>query len=168
VLVRTVRVRIWLAAGASMVAAVAVWALWPAPAPAPHARVYLNASACLLTGPGGIAPGTPAAPVWAAMESASLATHVMVSYLPDTGPADVPVMLNTLVERQCGVIVTTGAAAGPVTQAAQANPHERFLLVAAPSTAISAVTSNVVVIAPSSAPGRIDQALHALAANTES
>lgn len=65
------------------------WALRPAPAATPHARRYLDASACLLTNPSGIVPGTPAASLWASMESASRATHVMVSYLSDTGQADV-------------------------------------------------------------------------------
>jgi hypothetical protein len=78
-------------------------------APVPRARQYLDVSACLLTDPSGIAAGAAGAPVWSAMESASLATHVMVSYLPDTGPGDVGPMVNTLVERKCGVIITAVA-----------------------------------------------------------
>jgi hypothetical protein len=103
----------WLAAGACVAAAGAVaWALWPSnPATAPQARHYLNVTACLLTDSRGIAPGTPGAPAWAAMQNASLATHVMVSYLPDSGPGNATVMLDTLVQRHCGVIITTGAAA---------------------------------------------------------
>src|SRR6266576_62940 len=85
------------------------WALWPSnPATAPQARYYLNVTACLLTDSRGIAPGTPGAPAWAAMQNASLATHVMVSYLPDSGPGHATVMLDTLVQRHCGVIITTG------------------------------------------------------------
>ncbi|HEY1324790.1 MAG TPA: hypothetical protein VGF32_31330, partial [Streptosporangiaceae bacterium] len=109
-----------LAAGAAALLAIAgvtAWILWPRPAAAPHARQYLNVSACLLTDPKGVAPGTPAAPVWAAMQSASLVTHVMVSYVPATAPADVKPMLNTLIQRQCGVIVATGTATAGVVEA---------------------------------------------------
>jgi hypothetical protein len=140
----------------------AAWALRPQPA-APHARQYLNVSACLLTDPSGIAPGTPAAPVWAAMQSASLATHVMVSYLPDTGPADAGPMLNTLIERQCGVIIATGTATALVIKAGQANPHQRFLLVSAPGVTPAAATPNTVIVPPADASARIDQAIRALA-----
>jgi hypothetical protein len=166
VLVKTGRVRIWLAAGAIVVAAaVASWALWPTSASSPHARRYLDVSACLLTDPNGIAAGTPAAPVWAAMQSASLATHVMVSYLPDTGPDDVGPMLNTLIERQCGVIVATGDATAQVIAAGKANPHQRFLLVATPGVAPVTGTANTVVVSEADAAGRIDQVIRALAAN---
>jgi hypothetical protein len=166
VLTRTGRVRIQLAAGVIAIAVAAgAWALWPAPAQVPQARHYLDVSACLLTGPGGIAPGTSAAPVWTAMESASLATHVMVTYLSDTGPADVGPMLNTLIERQCGVIVATSDAATNVIAAGQANPHQRFLLVTAPGAAAVAGTPNTVVVPEAEAAGRIDNVIRSLAAN---
>ena len=153
----------WLAAGACVAAAGAVaWALWPSnPATAPHARHYLNVTACLLTDSRGIAPGTPGAPAWAAMQNASLATHVMVSYLPGSGPGNATVMLDTLVQRHCGVIITTGTPASQVLAAARANPHQRFLLVAKHPAA--AVTPNAVVVIAADAPQRIDQAIHALA-----
>ncbi len=155
---------IWLAAAALVVAAGSVtWAFWPAnPATAPQARHYLNVTACLLTDSRGIAPGTPGAPAWAAMQSASLATHVMVSYLPDAGPGDATDMLNTLVERHCGVIIATGTAARPVLAAARAYPHQRFLLVAA-HPATGAPTPNAAVVTVADAPQRIDQAIHTLA-----
>jgi hypothetical protein len=159
---------VWLlAAGAVVVLGVAglvAWLVWPRPAP-PHARQYLSVSACLLTDQAGIVAGSPAAPVWAAMESASLATHVMVSYLPATGPSDVTPMLNTLVQRRCGVIIATGAASSEVIAAGKANPHQRFLLVAAPGAAASAASSNTVVIPQSDAAGRIDQVIRSLAAS---
>jgi hypothetical protein len=41
----------------------------------------------------------------------------MVSYLPATGPADVTPMLNTLIQRQCGVIFATSTAASGVIAA---------------------------------------------------
>ena len=153
----------WLAAGAFVVAAAALtWALWPSnPATAPQARHYLNVSACLLTDSRGIAPGTPGAPAWAAMQNASLATHVMVSYLPDTGSGNATVMLSTLVQRHCGVIITTGTAARPVLAAARANPHQRFLVVA--NRPATATTPNVAVVTAAGAPQRIDQAIHTLA-----
>lgn len=157
-----------LAAGAAAVLAIAgvtAWMLWPRPAAAPHARQYLNVSACLLTDPKGVGPGTPAAPVWAAMQSASLATHVMVSYLPATGPADVKPMLNTLIQRQCGVIVATGTATAGVVEAGKANPHQRFLLVTAPGSAGVTGTPNTLVVSATAAPGRIDQVIRTLAAH---
>ena len=157
-----------LAAGAAVllvVAGVMVWALRPRPPAAPHARQYLNVSACLLTDPKGVAPGTPAAPVWAAMQSASLATHVMVSYLPATGPADVKPMLNTLIQRQCGVIITTGPATAGVAETGKANPHQHFLLVTAPGSAAPAAAPNTTVVSAAGAPGRIDQVIRALAAH---
>ena len=45
------------------------------------------------------------------MQNASLTTHVMVGYLPGTGPANATLMINTLGQRHCGVIITTGTAA---------------------------------------------------------
>jgi basic membrane lipoprotein Med (substrate-binding protein (PBP1-ABC) superfamily) len=166
VLVRTGRVRIWLATGAVVIAAAAVaWGVWPSSAPAPQARRYLDASACLLTGPSGIAAGTPGAPVWAAMQSASLATHVMVSYLSDTGPADVGPMLNTLIERQCGVIVATSEAIADVLAAGKANPHQEFLLIDEPGAISIAGTTNTTVVSQADASDRIDQVIRTLAAN---
>jgi hypothetical protein len=164
----------WLAgparlAGAILAVAVAgtaalVWALWPAPTAAPQARHYLNVSACLLTGPAGVTPGSPAAEVWSAMESASLASRVMVSYLPDTGPADVTSMLNTLIQRQCGVIVTAGMPARKVLTAARAHPRQPFVLVTAAGSVAVPAPGNTVVASPATAPARIGRAIRALAA----
>ncbi len=158
-----------LAAGAAVVmvaaAGLAAWAWWPRPAVVVQARQYLDVSACLLTDPAGITPGTPAAPVWAAMQSASLATHVMVTYLADTGPSDVRPMLNTLIQRQCGVIIATGAATAGVIAAGKASPHQRFLLVTAPGAAAVPGTPNTAVVSAAGAPGRINQMIRALAAN---
>lgn len=145
-------------------AAAAAWLLWPRAAPVPRARQYLNVSACLLTDPGGVVAGAAGAPVWTAMESASRSTHVMVSYLPDTGPGDVAPMLNTLVLRQCGVIVTAGTPADAVIAVAKANPRQRFLLVTAAGDFAPAAPSNAVVVSSAAAAARVDQALRALAA----
>ena len=155
---------LWLVSAASAALAVVLvgWGLWPRPVAAPQARQYLNVTACLLTGPRGVLPGSPAASAWAAMERASPATHVMVSYLSATAPADVTVLLNTMVQRQCGVIITDGASPAQVAPTARANPRQRFVLVASLDTA--AVPANAVVVSAAAAPARIDQVLRALAA----
>lgn len=155
-----------VAATAAAAILVAAWVLWlrPATVAAPQARQYLDASACLLTGASGVTPGTPGARAWQAMESASLASHVMVTYLPSTGPADVPTLLNTLVERQCGVIVATGASRAQVASAAKANPGRRFILVTSSTAAgPAAVPPNTAVVPASGASGRIEQEVTALA-----
>jgi len=101
------------------------------------------------------------------MQAASQVTHVMVSYLPETGPAGTPSMLSTLVQRRCGVIITAGPDPGQVIAAARANPHQRFLLVTASgSLAGLPVPGNAAVVPAGSAAGRIDQALRSLAAAT--
>jgi hypothetical protein len=154
-----------IAAVAALGAFVAAWAVWPSPAVvAPGARHYLDVSACLLTGSSGVAPGTPGARAWHAMQSASLASHVMVSYLPGTGPADVPALLNTLVERRCGVIVVTSASRIQVTSAAKANPGRHFILVTSGAVVgPAAVPANTVVVPAADASGRIDQEVSSLA-----
>jgi hypothetical protein len=154
-----------------LVAALTGSSLWPfgsGPASAaPHARRYLDASACLLTNPQGIAPGTPGAPVWKVMQAASLSTHVMVTYLPDTGPADATVMLSTLMERQCGVIITTGTPAAEVLKAARAARQQKFVLVAALGPVVPAASPNAVIVSPAGAPARIDQAIRAVAVQAQ-
>jgi hypothetical protein len=170
-------VRRWLAAVLSVAGAVAVTvavvtgsAPWPFGSSRPHAgtgpqaRPYLDATACLLTGPSGIAPGTPGAPVWRAMQAASLATHVMVSYLPDTGPADAAVLLSTLVERRCGVIITSGTSAATVIKVASAGRQQAFVLVVAPGPAVLAGPPNTVIVSPAGAPARVGRAIRVLAA----
>lgn len=150
-------------AGAAV--AVAAWLLWPGPArvAVPQARQYLNASACLLAGPDGITPGSAGGSAWRVMESASLASHVMVSYLPGK-PADVPVLLNTFAERKCGVIIVTGGSRSQMASAAKANPRRRFILVTSSTAAGPAVVPpNAAVVSAASAPGRIDQEVTALA-----
>jgi hypothetical protein len=151
---------------AAVVLVVVGWLLWSRPAPvaaAPRARQYLDTSACLLTGASGVTPGTPGGRAWQAMESASRASHVMVSYLP-AAPAAATATLNTLIERQCGVIVVTGASRAQVASAAKASPGHQFILVTTSTAAgPAAVPSNTVVVPAADAPGRIDQAVTALA-----
>jgi hypothetical protein len=163
---RGLKVKAAVAAGVAVAAFIIAWALWPSPAP-PQARQYLDVSACLLTGASGITPGTTGAQAWHAMESASLTSHVMVSYLPARGPADVPVMLSTLVERRCGVIVVTDATRIQVAGAAKANPGRRFVLVTtSPAAGSAPVPSNTAVVPAANASGRIDREVTALAATS--
>ena len=96
--------------------------------------------------------------------SASVASRVMVSHLPSAVPAEVPVLLNTLVERGCGVIVVTGVARSRVTSAALADPGRRFILVTG-GTAVEpvAVLPNAVTVSAADASGRISREVLALA-----
>jgi uncharacterized protein YgbK (DUF1537 family) len=82
-----------------------------------------------------------------------------------TCAADVRAMLNTLIQRQCGVIIATGTATAGVIAAGKANPHQRFLLVTAPGTAAVAGTQNTGAVSAAGAAGRINQVIRALAAN---
>jgi hypothetical protein len=162
-------VRAAAVAVAAAVLFVVGWALWPRPAavPAPGTRQYLDTSACLLAGAGGVTPGTPGARVWQAMESASLASRVMVSYLSVAGPADASAMLNTLVERRCGVIVVLGASRVQVASAAKASPGHHFILITSGTVAGPAVVPpNVVVVPAADASARIGQAVTDLAGTT--
>lgn len=107
-------------------------ALWPSSfhryAPPVTARQYSTYTACLLTDSQGIT-GTTAAPVWAAMQSASTATTAQVRYLAVNGPdtlANTEAYLNTLALRSCNLIVTTGTqpnAAAAARAAAYKNQH---------------------------------------------
>jgi hypothetical protein len=78
------------------------------------------------------------------MQSASQASHVVVSYLPASGSADVPVMLSTLVERRCGVMIVTGATWNEVAGTA-------------------GVPANAVAVSAASASGRINRVVRSLA-----
>ena len=101
------------------------------------------------------------------MEKASVKTHVMVTYLPATGSAQVPGLLNTLVERHCGVIVATGTASARVAAVAKANPRQQFILVIAPGTATAPLTQNARAVSATAAPARIGQVIRALASGRE-
>jgi hypothetical protein len=138
---------LWCVAGSGAAAAagLGVW-LWLGTGgryiPPARARVYMAFSACLLTGPRGLADGQ-VAPVWAGMEEASLATRAKVSYLPVAGPATVGAAmpyLGSLVVRHCNVIIAVGA---PETAAVSTGsgrfPGIRFVTVG-PGTARSNVT----------------------------
>jgi basic membrane lipoprotein Med (substrate-binding protein (PBP1-ABC) superfamily) len=116
--------------------AILAYALWPASRPAdvadPRTRVYVNYSACLLTGPSGTAQN-PATAVWAGMQQASNRTSERISTLPITGPQNVATaeqFLNTLALRNCNLIITAGTLPDQAAEArATAFPHQRFLVV---------------------------------------
>lgn len=105
-------------------------------APQPRARQYLAFTACLLTDAHGLT-GPQAAPAWAGMQAASLATHAKVEYLPvmsgPTAAAAEPV-LASLAVRQCKVIVAAGQAqAAAVAATARRYPAIRFAVIGGPA-----------------------------------
>jgi basic membrane lipoprotein Med (substrate-binding protein (PBP1-ABC) superfamily) len=100
--------------------------------PQPRARQYLAFTACLLTGPGGLADAQ-AANAWAGLQKASLATRAKVQYLPvesgTTATAAEP-YLASLTTRHCSVVVAVGSAqVGAVAAAAGRYRSVRFAVV---------------------------------------
>ncbi|HXA61215.1 MAG TPA: hypothetical protein VNW94_18800 [Streptosporangiaceae bacterium] len=132
-----------------LVAFLVLFLVYQSSGPAPRVRQYLTFKACLLTDAQGIT-GKQAAPVWAAMEEASLKTHARVQYLPVFGPSTVPnalPYLASLVQRHCDIVVVTGdAASGAVAADADKFRTTRFVVIGA-----SAARMNVTSIAPSPA-----------------
>ena len=78
--------------------------------PPTRARVYTAFDACLLTDAAGVG-SAQAAPVWSGMQAASLQSSGKVSFLsvygPDTAANAVP-YVNTLVQRQCNLVLAVG------------------------------------------------------------
>lgn len=117
--------------------------------PPVRARVYTSFTACLLTGPDGVADGK-AAPVWAGMQAASASTHAMASYLALQGAqttANAEAYIDALSMRGCSLILTSGALPGEGAVArAAALPNSRFITVGAPAgkaANITAVTATI-------------------------
>lgn len=169
-----VRLRRWWVASAAVVVAAGValgWVLWPDPEPeAPRARQYRDIDACLLTDSRGVA-GAEAAPVWAGMQEASLATLVRVSSVavvdPQT-PENAAPFLAGLAQRHCSVVFVVGEApVGAVAEIAPRFPQVRFVVVGgdvaaaanvvpvggSPDEVKAAVRAEVVALAPSSPAG---------------
>ncbi len=157
--------RWWWVATATVVAALAAgvaWVVWPSGKPAydPPARTrqYVAFTACLLTGPAGLAD-PQARTVWSGMEAASSATNAQISYLSvPAGEADTvgvaTPLANSLVQQRCGVIVAVGAPEVAAVQAVAAqHAAMHFVLVGGgdpagnvamlPSTGASSVSSRV-------------------------
>jgi hypothetical protein len=126
--------------------AVVLWFAWPESEP--RAREYRDVSACLLTDGQGVA-SAEAAPVWAGMQDASLATRGQVRYLSvvgDQAPANARSFVGTLVLGRCAVIVASGdLAVEAVLSVAREQAQQHFIVV----TNKSAALSNVVVVAAS-------------------
>ncbi|MDG4832087.1 hypothetical protein O7627_22660 [Solwaraspora sp. WMMD1047] len=125
-----------LAAGAAVVvlAAAAVWLLWPESDDGPvRERRYRDATACLLTDDRGLT-GEPAATVWAGMQEASTADLVQIQYLSVAGPqtaANALTYVNTLASQDCAVFIAVGEI--PVTAMAEGRsnfPAARYVAVA--------------------------------------
>jgi hypothetical protein len=145
---------LWIGAAVGVVlGALVVWLVWPEKRPEPpRARPYLDYTACLLTDAQGVA-GAAAAPVWAGMQDASLATHAKVQFLQVTGEATVGnalPYLATLVQRRCAVVFAVGPAqVAAVAADAAKHPAVQFVVAGGSSPA-----SNVAVI-DSSDPGQV-------------
>jgi len=120
--------------------------------PDPRARQYQDFDACLLTGEKGIAQGTLAASVWEGMQKASLDTRARVNYVPVTGDqsaSNARPFFNSLIQRQCDVVLAVGAPQVQVTQAAAGkNPSVRFVVVDDASEAKGERPGNVTVAQP--------------------
>lgn len=137
----------WVAIGVAVavVIAVGVWALWPE---SPRARVYRDATACLLTDNRGVIV-EPAASVWAVMEKSSVDTRVRLEHLrvvdPQT-PENAAGYLTSFASTGCGMIVAVGEApAGAVALRAATFPDIPFITVGDGTAA-----ANVEVFGPSS------------------
>jgi hypothetical protein len=128
--------RRWLAGGAVVVAGAAAvlgWALWPDEVD-PRARVYTEATACLLTPADGVS-GREAAPVWAGMQEASLATRGKVQFLEVDGPPareQAVTYLATLAGGGCDLVLTVGKAQNDaLTASAASYPKVSFVMIGA-------------------------------------
>jgi basic membrane lipoprotein Med (substrate-binding protein (PBP1-ABC) superfamily) len=107
--------------------------------PPARARQYIAFSACLLTGPSGLADPSARA-VWSGMESASSATRAKVTYLAAVGAAEtvgsVTPFANSLVQQHCGLVLAVGAVEVQTAQSiAASNAGTDFVLVGGGSAA---------------------------------
>jgi hypothetical protein len=130
--------RWWWASGAGVLVVILLtWALWPSADEPPRERRYLDYTACLLTGDKGIADPA-AAPVWAGMQEASLATHAKVQYLAVAGPqttANAVPFINSLAQSRCDLIFTVGQAqVAAAEQGAPRFPAARFYAIGGTTT----------------------------------
>ncbi|MCP3820579.1 BMP family ABC transporter substrate-binding protein [Streptomyces sp. A3M-1-3] len=133
----------WVLGGAG-VALAALGAVWlfagdgESGPPDPRARQYADFDACLLTGRAGVG-GPDAVPVWAGMQDASAETRARVNYVPVMGEQSVKnagPYLNSLLQRQCDVVLAVGKAqVGVVEAEAGRHPKVRFVVVDGDATA---------------------------------
>ncbi|MFF1509142.1 BMP family ABC transporter substrate-binding protein [Streptomyces sp. NPDC058326] len=117
--------------------------------PDTRARAYEDRDACLLTDERGIVTGSPAAPVWEGMQAASADGRIRVTFVPVMGEqsvANARPFLNGLVQRNCEIVVASGAPQVAAAEAAvEKNPKIRFVTVAREG---GAAHDNLVRVAP--------------------
>ncbi|MFJ8363006.1 BMP family ABC transporter substrate-binding protein [Streptomyces sp. NPDC093984] len=148
----------WVAGGGAAVVVLGLVGAWlfageeRAAPPDPRARQYQDFDACMLTGDKGITRGTLAASAWEGMQQASRDTLARVTYVPVTGPqsaGNVQPFLNSLIQRQCDVVVAVGTPQVQVTRAAAGkNTAVRFVLVDDASAVKAETAGNVTVAKP--------------------
>ncbi|BCY11085.1 hypothetical protein L3i22_061730 [Actinoplanes sp. L3-i22] len=122
-----------LAGGVAGVLALAgvVWVVLPEDQVEPRPREYRDVTACLITDRQGVA-GEAAAPVWAAMQAASVQTRGQVRYLAVTGeqtPANAQTFVGTLVIGGCSVIVAVQGIAGDAVRSVAAQQSQQQFVV---------------------------------------
>ncbi|GIF09252.1 hypothetical protein Asi03nite_67900 [Actinoplanes siamensis] len=157
----------WLGGGAAVLAlaGLTTWLVWPEhERPDPRARVYTEASACLLTPARGTADAS-AAPVWAGMQQASTESRGKVSFLEVDGPQtaqNASSFLATLVSGGCDVVLAAGPApSAAVLQQAGRFPGAKFIAVTTVDDGKS--LANVVRVTET-APADVTSRVHALVA----
>lgn len=160
--------RWWIGGGAAVVGLLA-WLLWPDD-PAPRARVYTEATACLLTPAAGVAD-PQAAPVWAGMQQASLATRGKVQFLEVDGPQtskQAQTYLATLAGGGCDLVLTVGKPQNDaLTASAASYPKKSFVLVGqgTPAKNVSVIAENTPDAVRARVAGVVTNALKAAAAD---
>lgn len=118
-----------------LLGAAVAWLAWASSAsdkPTPRARQYAAFTQCLLTDAAGVTSAS-ATPIWAGMQQASTSTVAKSQFLavpPGTAAADDSSYADTLIARNCDVILAVGEApTHAVSTAAAANPNRRFLVI---------------------------------------
>ncbi|HUN33683.1 MAG TPA: hypothetical protein VMU95_16865 [Trebonia sp.] len=116
-------------------------------------RAYTSYQACLLTGAQGVSGS--AAPAWAGMESASVATHAKVSYLAVRGPQTsgyATTYVATDVVQKCNLIIGDGTAEeGAVIASAARFRGTKFAVVGTTAGPVAGAPANVAVVAGNAA-----------------
>jgi len=107
--------------------------------PEPRARVYKDATACLLTDQAGIRSG-PAAAAWAGMQKASVAHSVRVQYQAVSGAQTAENALtyfNGMALQKCAVIAAVGdVPVAAVVAGGNKFPSIQYVLVGGKSSAV--------------------------------
>jgi hypothetical protein len=129
--------------------------IWPAQSggvkihqSAARVRLYSPYTACLLTGPKGLADPV-AAPVWAGLREASASTTAQISYLTIMGPdttANAETYINTMALRGCSTILAAGAVPADGALKAASSWSNRRLIAIEPASAEAKPPGNLTVI----------------------